>query len=108
MKKTLMIVALLGTSALAACAPSASSIAPVPMGNAYANVSCQQAANDLAVAKQSLEALSQQQNNAAAGDAIGVFLIGVPVSSLTGGNKAGGIAAEKGKIIALEARLRSC
>jgi hypothetical protein len=43
-----------------------------------------------------------------AGDAVGVLLIGVPVSSLTGGDVSGQIALEKGKIAALDARLLSC
>ena len=62
----------------------------------------------LADERNTLSTLSVQQNNAVAGDAVGVFLIGVPVSSLSGGDKAGEIAATKGKIIALEARLASC
>ena len=41
-------------------------------------------------------------------DAVGVFLIGVPVSSLTGGDVSGHIAASKGKILALEARMTGC
>jgi hypothetical protein len=42
------------------------------------------------------------------GDAIGVFLIGVPVSSLSGGDKEGLIAAAKGKELALQNRLLGC
>jgi hypothetical protein len=42
------------------------------------------------------------------GDAVGVLLIGVPISSLSGSDKEGLIAASKGKIIAMETRLRSC
>lgn len=44
-----------------------------------------------------LAALEKQQSSAATGDALGVFLIGVPTTSLTGGDKAGEIAVEKGK-----------
>ena len=94
--------------ALSACAPSPSSIQAVPMGNAYVGVSCQQAALDRAAEQRNLEALTQAQNGAVAGDAIGVFLIGVPMSSLTGGNKAGDIGAAKGKILSLDARLAAC
>jgi hypothetical protein len=61
------------------------------------------------VAAQSrLASLESQQRSAVAGDAVGVFLIGVPVSSLTGGDKAGLIAAEKGKVLALDSRLSTC
>lgn len=93
---------------LAACAQSPASIAPVSMGNAYAGTSCRQAHADLVAERQQLAALESKQNGAVAGDAIGVFLIGVPVSSLTGGNVAGHIAASKGKVMALEARVASC
>lgn len=94
--------------ALAACAQSPSSIQPVSYGNAFAAVSCQKAAADLNAERQNLASLEAKQKGAVAGDAIGVFLIGVPVSSLTGGDVAGHIAASKGKVLALEARLSSC
>src|SRR5690606_25017474 len=93
---------------LAACAKSPDSIAPVSMGNAFAGVSCQQAAQSLNTERQSLAALEAKQRSAVAGDAISVFLIGVPVSSLTGGDVGGEIGAAKGKIMSLEARLSSC
>ena len=94
--------------ALSACAKSPDSIAPVSMGNAYAGVSCQQAADQLRAERATLAALEGKQRGAVAGDAIGVFLVGIPVSSLTGGNVEGQIAASKGKALALEARLAGC
>ena len=105
MKLTLAFAAL---PLIAACAPRPDAIAPVSMGSAFASYECGAAAADLRTERQNLETLSQAQRNAATGDAIGVFLIGVPTSSLTGGNKAGDIGAAKGKIIALEARVSAC
>ncbi|SEU02690.1 hypothetical protein [Paracoccus homiensis] len=102
------ITAIAALPFIAACAQSPSSIAPVSMGNAYANVSCQQARADLIAERQTLAALEGKQKGAVAGDAIGVLLIGVPMSSLTGGDVSGHIAASKGRVIALEARLSSC
>ena len=94
---------------LAACAQSPDAIAPVAMpSGAFSQLSCQQARADRASASSTLAALEAQQRSAVAGDAVGVFLIGVPVSSLTGGNKAGLIAAEKGRVMALDARLAQC
>lgn len=93
---------------IAACAPRPDAIAPVSMGNAFATYDCRAAAIDLAAERQHLSGLEQAQRNAATGDAVGVFLIGVPTSSLTGGNKAGEIGASKGKIVALEARIATC
>ena len=58
--------------------------------------------------RQTLAALETKQRSAVTGDAVGVFLIGVPVSSLTGNDVAGSIGASKGKVIALENRLLTC
>ena len=105
MKRMLLISAL---ALVAACAQSPDAIAPVSMAGAFEGVSCQQARTMLIEERQTLAALESQQRSAVAGDAFGVFLIGVPVSSLTGGDKAGMIAASKGKVIALENRLMRC
>ena len=43
-----------------------------------------------------------------AADAVGVFLILVPVGSLTGGDVSGQIATERGRLLALDARLARC
>jgi hypothetical protein len=94
--------------ATAACAPSPDSIAPVPMGAAFANISCDEASAMLAAETEILANLSASQSGAATGDAIGVLLIGIPVASLTGGDQSGEIAASKGKVLALEARLTGC
>lgn len=93
---------------LAACAQNPASIAPVSMGSAFASYDCRQAQVDLNAERQNLVALEGKQKGAVAGDAIGVFLIGVPVSSLTGGDVAGHIATSKGKVVALEARVAAC
>lgn len=92
----------------AACAKGPDAIQPVSMGNAFSGLSCQQAAADLNAERVTLTALEDAQRGAVAGDAIGVFLLGIPMSSLTGGDKAGEIGAAKGKVLALEARLRGC
>jgi hypothetical protein len=57
--------------------------------------------------RNNLAALSKQQNQAATGDAVGVFLIGVPASSTFGGDKEGVLAVSKGKVNAIEASLKS-
>jgi hypothetical protein len=105
MKPALTLTAAL---ALAACAQSPDAIAPVSMDGAFDGVSCATARAMLVTTQQQLAVLSAQQQNAVTGDAIGVFLIGVPVSSLSGGDKAGLIAAQKGKELALQNRLIGC
>lgn len=103
-----LALAALAAAGIAACAKSPDAIAPVSMGSAYAGLSCQQAAADLRAERAALAALEGKQRGAVAGDAVGVFLIGVPMSSLSGGNVEGQIAASKGKVMALDARLASC
>lgn len=102
------IIAITAAAALAACAQSPSAIAPVSMGNAFASVSCTDARAGMTAERANLASLSTAQKSAVTGDAIGVFLIGVPLSSLSGGDKAGEIATSKGKIVALENRLMNC
>lgn len=94
--------------AVGACAKSPDSIAPVSMAGAYDNISCKKARTLLTQEQTNLNALSAAQKSAVTGDAVGVFLIGVPMSSLSGNDKEGSIATSKGKILALEARLQSC
>jgi len=105
----LQITALLAAGLfLSACATRPDAIVPVSMGNAFAETPCDEAQMMLNAERQTLVNLEQAQRDAAAGDAIGVFLILVPVSSLTGNDREGQIATSKGKVIALENRLMSC
>lgn len=99
---------LLLLSALAACAQQPGSIAPVSMGATYANTPCRQAEELYRREAAKVPTLVAAQKQAVTGDAIGVFLIGVPVSSLSGADLEGEIAATKGKLIGLGARLETC
>ncbi len=54
-----------------------------------------------------MAAVSKAQNDAATGDAFGVFLIGVPMSSTFGGDKEGQVAVNKGKVQAIENALKA-
>jgi len=91
-----------------ACAKRPDAIVPVdiPMA-AYTNLSCQALAHELVREKAKLATLSKQQNEAATGDAVGVFLIGVPASSTLGGDKEGEVAVSKGKVNAIESAEKS-
>lgn len=103
------ILMLAAPAIVAACAQSPDSIAPAAMpGGMYDSLSCTAARDEYTRVTTGLAALEAQQRSAVAGDAVGVFLIGVPMSSLTGGDKAGLIAAEKGKALALQSRLVRC
>lgn len=74
----------------------------------YDGMSCAKARKTLIYVNAEIQELSRRQSGAATADAIGVFLTLVPVSTVTGGDRAGRIAAAKGRKLALEARLESC
>jgi len=93
---------------LAGCAKNPESIAPMAMPvNAYSGLSCDQLGAEYQRSSISLLAVEGQQRQAVTGDAMGVFLIGVPVSSLTGSDKAGEVAQRKGEVIAIQAAQRN-
>lgn len=106
MKKAILAAATL--AALSSCAKRPDAIVPVdiPMA-AYSNQSCESLGQELIKEQQSLAAISKAQNDAANGDAFGVFLIGVPMSSAVGGDKEGQVAVAKGKVQAIENTLKS-
>lgn len=91
-----------------ACTPRPDSIAPVSMTGAFDQLSCSQARANLEAERAKLADLEQRQNAAATGDAIGVFLVLIPVSKLTGGDVAGEVATSKGAVLALEQRVARC
>lgn len=104
MKTVLLIVAV---GLLSSCAKRPDAIAPIVMPvNAYSGLDCKQLDSELSRSTASLTAVSAEQQQAATGDAVGVFLIGVPMSSLTGGDKEGKVAQHKGEVIAIEAARR--
>ena len=106
MKSTFAFIAAAVT--LTACAPNPAAVAPTNMTGAYNGMSCQQAAANLPQARANEAALTQRQSNAAITDAATVFLVLIPVSSLTGQNVEGELAAAKGTVDALESRLIGC
>ncbi|PTW50551.1 MULTISPECIES: hypothetical protein [Rhodovulum] len=94
---------------VSACAKRPDAIAPAPMpAGMYDKMSCAKARDELMKVNAEVEELSRKQSGAATADAIGVFLILVPMSTLSGGDKAGDLAAAKGRKLALEARLENC
>lgn len=94
--------------AAAACAKQPGEIAAVSVGDAYSGVSCSRASSLYNAEAAKVPALVSKQKSAVAGDAVGVFLLGVPMASLSGEDLEGEIAATKGKILALTTRLETC
>lgn len=106
MKKMLVAVAVL--AAVSSCAKRPDAIVPVDIPMAvYQNQNCQQLGQELIKERENLAAISKAQNDAANGDAFGVFLVGVPMSSVAGGDKEGQVAVAKGKVQAIENTLKS-
>lgn len=98
-----IVYPVLAIALLSGCAKRPDAIVPVAMpSETYAGFECDQLNKSLITERNTLATLSSAQNSAANADAIGVFLVGVPVASLTDGDKEGLIAVAKGKIQALE------
>lgn len=106
MKKLALACAM--AASVSACAQQPRSITAVSMAGSYDKLSCRKTSELYEQEAAKVPALVSQQKSAVAGDAIGVFLLAVPVSSLTGGDVEGEIATTKGKLIALETRLQQC
>ena len=101
MKKTVSF-ALCGL-VVAACAKQPENIAAVNVGeNEYRGYSCKQLQEAELKNTQALENLSASQKNAAAGDAFGVLLLGLPISSMAGADNETKIAVTKGHLQSIE------
>lgn len=82
---------------LVACAKSPSSIAPTAISSAeYDHLSCGQLNSELSKVDAQLAAATAKQNAAQTMDAVGVFLILIPVSALAG-DAEGEVAQYKGE-----------
>lgn len=94
--------------AASGCAKRPDAIVPadIPM-QAYTSYGCNELSVELAKEKADLAAVSKKQHDAATGDAFGVFLIGVPMSSTFGGDNEGNVAVAKGKVQAIESAMIS-
>lgn len=98
-----ILVSVAVAAAVTGCAKRPDAIVPVdiPMA-AYSNLDCGSLRKELAVEQAKLSAVSKQQHDAATGDAVGVFLVGLPMSSTFGGDKEGEVAVAKGKVVSIE------
>lgn len=88
---------------VAGCAKAPSSIAPAYVSEVpYHSYTCEQLGQELQRLDAAYAVAAQAQEDARTGDAWGVFLIGVPTSSLSGGNIAPEIASLKGQQVAVQ------
>lgn len=101
--KNLSLLALSALSlGIGACATRPDSIhADFVSHERFVQLDCRTLASRKTDAVLNLQSLSQKQDDKANGDALGVFLIGVPISKLSGDYEAA-IARSKGEIEAIE------
>lgn len=90
--------------ALFGCAKSPESIAPSYISaSKYDALKCGEIADETGRISEALSRASMQQENARTNDTVGVLLIGLPVSSMSGDNIAPEVARLKGEAEALRA-----
>ena len=104
MKKLIVSLAIASTAlTMSACAKKPDQIAAIQMDDStYSRLSCKQLAREETKIRNDLDSLSADQNSAASKDAWGVFLLGLPLSSMSGGDKEALIAVAKGKLNAID------
>lgn len=105
-----MMVGALLTAALAAggCATRSTGVVPVAVSvNDYAAVECVKLADDLRVARLREDSLSDKQDKTAVLDAVGVFVVLLPIGSLMGKDVKGELAQAKGETLAIERSLKT-
>ncbi len=86
------------TAPLSACAAPPESIAPSYVSPiSYSGLNCSDLSGEVARVDAALTQASQQQEQAHGNDVVGVLLIGVPVSTLSGTNVAPQVASLKGQ-----------
>lgn len=84
---------------LAGCAQQPENIAAAEIrGDPYRGYSCRQLAAEELQINQALDAASADQRRAASSDAFGVFLIGLPISSMSGNDRESDIAIARGHL----------
>lgn len=108
MRTISMTISIAILSALASCATPPERIAATAYpDDPYIGKSCAFLADETKRTSDELAALSKKQKDTVAADTIGVIVIGVPVSSLAGGDKKTEISVLKGKIEALKRASKS-
>ena len=97
-QKSSVTLVILSLAVIMGCAKSPESIAPSYISDVgYQSWQCQQLAEEDQRLAAALSTASAQQKNARTNDTVGVLLIGLPVSSMSGDNIAPEIARLKGE-----------
>lgn len=87
---------------MSGCAAAPASIAPMQISESkYSNYDCDQLSLEQDKLTTELTMYSMTQEQTKANDALGVFMLGLPLGSMSGGNKAPEISMLKGEIKAI-------
>lgn len=90
---------------LAGCAKRPKAVVATTLpSDTYAAYSCEDLGVELVKAQSDVTTLSAKQTNAANADAVGVFLVLVPVGSLTNNNVEGELSVAKGKVLSIQSQ----
>lgn len=88
---------------LAGCAKAPSAIAPSYVSAVpYESYSCRQLGEERSRLQAAYTVAAKQQEDARTGDVVGVIFLGLPTSTLSGGNIAPQIANLKGQMVAVD------
>jgi hypothetical protein len=94
---------LIGVLALAGCAKQPEAVAAAEIDAApYARYSCSTLRQKEAEGQAAVESLSSQQKAAADNDALGVFLLGLPLASMSGNDPEAKLSIAKGQLHAIK------
>jgi starvation-inducible outer membrane lipoprotein len=107
----IVAIAVLAAVSLAACASTPESIAPAYVSEmTYQNWTCDQLSEEMGRLNGAYANVADQQHKARNNDTVGVILLGLPVSSLSGQNVSAQVATVKGNQVAVErsATLKNC
>ena len=99
------------TVTLTACATKPENITPQYVSTVqYNELTCSQLGVELARSEDALAVASGEQKKARSNDTLGVIFLGLPVSSLSGSNKAAYIGQLKGQVEAMSkvATIKNC
>ncbi len=101
MTRPILLAALLAV--LTGCATSPGSVRPMAVSSVlFSHLSCQDLAIVSASTTVALDKAWRQQKSTASGDALGMFLIGLPVSSMGGGDVEHSLAQHLGEAKAID------
>lgn len=88
---------------LMGCAKPPEAIKPLPLSNGqFADLSCSEISASQIETETLLSELSAKQRDAQAGDAVGVFVLGIPMASAGGHDKELAIGHAKGRLKGLK------